>query len=125
MNTEIKTYTIPSNPKVIKGHIYTLYINNNTNLDLSAVIGARNINLQGHNSLSSTPISSSIMISEKDYTRLLELNNLAYQLTNKRTTSIQNFLNEETKTVTELTKINTERENLVKKLTKVKEQQHE
>ena len=115
MNPEIKSYYIPTNPKIIKGHIYTLYINNNTNLNLDAILGARNINIQNQPSQKK---SDSVMISEKDYTRLLELNNLAYQLTNKRTTNIQNFLNEETKTITELTQINTERQNLIKKITK-------
>lgn len=115
MNPEIKSYYIPTNPKIIKGHIYTLYINNNTNLNLDAILGARNINIQNPPTQKK---SDSVMISEKDYTRLLELNNLAYQLTNKRTTDIQNFLNEETKTITELTQINTERQNLIKKITK-------
>ena len=121
MNNSVKTYYIPRNPNIIKGHIYTLYINNNTNLDLSSIINVRNINLQGQGLQTTTPTEKAITISEKDYTRLLELNNLAYQLTNKRTTDIQNFLNDETKTITELTKINTERQELVKKLTKEKE----
>ena len=107
MNQEIKTYYIPKNPNIIKGHIYTLYINNNTNLDLSSIINTK---------------ISSISISEKDYTKLLELNNISYQLTNKRTINIQNFLNEETKIITELTKLNTEKQELIKKLTREKEQ---
>ena len=113
MDNEIKTYYIPNNPNIIKGHIYTLYINNNTNLDLSSIINTRSINI--------TNEKPSITISEKDYTRLLELNNIAYQLNTKRTTDIQNFLNEETKTLEELTKINTERQEIIKKLTNKKE----
>ena len=109
MNQEIKTYYIPKNPNILKGHIYTLYINNNTNLDLYSIINTKNINIQN---------SKSITITEKDYTRLLELNNLAYQLTNKRTADIQKFINEETKSMTELTKINTERQELIKRLTR-------
>ena len=109
MNQEIKTYYIPKNPNILKGHIYTLYINNNTNLDLYSIINTKNINIQN---------SKSITITEKDYTRLLELNNLANQLTNKRTADIQKFINEETKSMTELTKINTERQELIKRLTK-------
>ncbi len=109
MNQEIKTYYIPKNPNILKGHIYTLYINNNTNLDLYSIINTKNISIQN---------SKSITITEKDYTRLLELNNLANQLINKRTVDIQKFINEETKNMTELTKINTERQELIKKLTK-------
>ena len=113
MNNQIKVYYIPTNPKIIQGRIYSMYINNNTNLDLSSIQNTRNIKLPKTQQSNST----SIMISEKDYTRLLELNNLAYQLTTKRTNNIQTFLNEETKTISELTKINTERQELIKKLT--------
>ena len=113
MNNQIKVYYIPTNPKIIQGRIYSMYINNNTNLDLSSIQNTRNIKLP--KTQQSNP--TSIMISEKDYTRLLELNNLAYQLTTKRTNNIQAFLNEETKTISELTKINTERQELIKKLT--------
>ena len=113
MNNQVKVYYIPTNPKIIQGRIYSMYINNNTNLDLSSIQNTRNIKLSKTQQSNST----SIMISEKDYTRLLELNNLAYQLTTKRTNNIQAFLNEETKTISELTKINTERQELIKKLT--------
>lgn len=115
MNTEVKTYYIPQNPNIIKGHIYTMYINNNTNMDLSSILNF-NTNLI-------TPYTQGnfIEITEKDYTRLLELNTISYQLTNKRTQDIQNFLQEETMTMNELSKINTERETLIKKLSKEKE----
>ena len=109
MNNSINIHYLPNN-NISKGQIYTLYINNNTNLDLKPIINAKNLNINNQT-------SSSIMISEQDYTKLLELNNIAYQLTTKRTKDIQNFLNEEVKTITELTKINTERQELVKKLT--------
>ena len=112
MNQQINVYYIPKNPYILKGSIYTLYINNNTNSDLSSII-----------SQETKKQSQNIIISEQDYTRLLELNNLATQLTSKRTTSIQNFLNEETKTIAELTKINTEKQELVKRLTKRKDEQ--
>ena len=117
MNSQITTYYIPTNPKIIKGHIYTLYINNNNNLDLSSIQNLRNINIPAPDKQE----TSSIIISEKDYTRLLELNNIAYQLTNKRTSDIQKFITEETNTISELTKINTERQELIKKLTDKKE----
>ena len=116
MEEQPKIYYIPKNPKILKGTIYTLYINNNKNLNLSTIINTRNISIQNHTS------QNQITISEQDYTRLLELNNMAHQLNTKRTTDIQTFLNEETKTLTELTKINSERQELVKKLIKGKEQ---
>ncbi len=119
MKEEIYTYYIPKNQNITKGRIYTLYINNNTNLDLFPIINAKNINIQNTN----FQHPKTIIISEQDYTKLLELNNIAYQLTTKRNKDIQNFLNEETKTITELTKINTERQELIKKLTKGKEKQ--
>ena len=76
MKEEIYTYKIPNNPYIQKGRIYTLYINNNTNLDLSSIINIQN---------SKKEQSNNIIISEKDYKKLLELNNIIYQLTNKRT----------------------------------------
>ena len=122
MNNQVMTYYIPNNPNIPKGHIYTLYLNNNTNLELSSILNTQTITL--NNILDSTmkiPKSNQITISKEDYTRLLELNNIAYQLTTKRTADIQNFIQEETKTTTELSKINTERKQLIKKLTKGKE----
>ena len=38
MNNNITTYYIPTNPNINKGTIYTLYINKNTNLDLTSII---------------------------------------------------------------------------------------
>ena len=43
MNNNITTYYIPNNPNVDKGLIYTLYLNNNKNLDLSSIINKDNI----------------------------------------------------------------------------------
>ena len=121
MNNQITTYYIPNNPNIPKGHIYTLYLNNNTNLELSSILNTKSLQL---NTLISptekapSPAENTITISQEDYTRLLELNNLAYQLSTKRTKDIQSFIATETKTTTELSKINTERQELIKKLTK-------
>ena len=38
MNNQLITYYIPTNPNIIDGTIYTLYLNNNTNLDLSSLL---------------------------------------------------------------------------------------
>lgn len=43
MNNNITTYYIPNNPNIEKGLIYTLYLNNNKNLDLSSIINKENI----------------------------------------------------------------------------------
>ena len=38
MNNQLITYYIPTNPNVTDGTIYTLYLNNNTNLDLTSIL---------------------------------------------------------------------------------------
>jgi hypothetical protein len=53
----------------------------------------------------------------EDYTKLLELNNQIFQLTNKRTTDIETFIQAETDTTTKLAQINTKRQELINKLT--------
>ena len=123
MTNQIMTYYIPNNPNIPKGHIYTLYLNNNTNLDLSSILNTQTITLNSiiDPTKPSSKETNQIIISKEDYTRLLELNNIAYQLSNKRTVNIQRFIQEETKTTTELSKINTERQQLIKKLTKEKD----
>lgn len=123
MTNQLMVYYIPNNPNIPKGHIYTLYLNNNTNLDLSSILNTQTITLENStaSSVANTSDKSQITISKEDYTKLLELNNMAYQLSTKRTADIQSFIQEETKTTTELTKINTERQELIKKLTKGKE----
>ena len=121
MNTQITTYYIPENPIILRGSIYTFYLNNNTNLDLSAVINTKNLQLQDliQNNIKSTlEPKSTITISNEDYTRLLELNNQVYQLVEKRNIAIQDFIQKETTTTEELSKINTERQVLIKRLTK-------
>lgn len=122
MNNQITTYYIPNNPNIPKGHIYTLYLNHNTNLDLSSLLYNQTITLNNviHTNKGTIVEPNQITISKEDYTRLLELNNLSYQLSTKRTEDIQKFIQEETKTTQELAKINTERQELIKKLTKRK-----
>lgn len=120
MTNELMTYYIPTNHNIQKGIIYTLYLNHNTNLDLSPILNQHTITIhkpqQTPNGIIELP--SQITISKEDYTKLLELNNQAYQLSNKRTADIKNFIQEETKTTSELTRINTERQELIKRLTK-------
>ena len=121
MNAQITTYYIPENPIILRGSIYTFYLNNNTNLDLSTILNTKNLQLQDliQSNMSPTPeAKATITISNEDYTRLLELNNQVYQLVEKRNVDIQEFIQKETATTEELSKINTERQGLIKKLTK-------
>ena len=121
MNTQPNVYYIPKNPHVKAGKIYTFYLNNNTNLDLSTILNTKNLQLQDliQSNMSTTPKSkATITISNEDYTRLLELNNQVYQLVEKRNMDIQEFIQKETTTTEELSKINAERQGLIKKLTK-------
>lgn len=116
MTKELITYYIPSNPNITKGPIYSLYINKNTNLDLTSILNLQTITI---NNIVDTNIgqikeTSSITISKEDYTKLLELNNRAFQITTKRNNDIQNFIQKETQIIEELTKINSERQEIIK-----------
>lgn len=123
MSTQIMSYYIPSNSNIPKGHIYALYLNNNKNMDLSSILNTQTITL---NDIIPTPKGNiskqaQITISKEDYTRLLELNNLSHQISNKRNDVIQAFIQNETRATVELAKINSERQELIKKLTKGKD----
>lgn len=120
MTTELMTYYIPNNPNIPKGHIYTLYLNHNTNLDLSSILNLQTITVNNVLQTQSGQFqtTSQITISSEDYTKLLELNNQAFQLSNKRTEAINEFIKAETTTTAALAKINTERQELIKQLTK-------
>jgi len=77
MNNKIKIYYIPNNPNIKKGTIYTLYINNNTNLDLSSLL------------------ENKIILEEYNYKRLIEITNLLTSLLtdlNKLNIEYQNIL---------------------------------
>lgn len=119
MNNSIKIYDIPQNPHIQSGKIYTFYLNNNTNLDLSTILNPQPFLL---NDLIQQNISSNqespIIVSKEEYQKLLKLNEKIYTLIEERNKDIQEFIRKETQTTTELTKINTERQGLIKKLTK-------
>ena len=119
MTNEIITYYIPNNPNISKGHIYTLYLNHNTNLDLSSILNLQTLTLNNVIETQNGPIQQTIgiTISKEDYTKLLELNNSIFNLTSKRTAAIETFIASETQTTIELAKINTQRQELLKKLT--------
>mgnify|MGYP004651220519 FL=1 len=120
MNTQPNVYYIPKNPHVKAGKIYTFYLNNNTNLDLSTILNFQTAQLQDliKKNLSSTQ-KKSIIITDDEYQQLIDLNEKVTKLIEERDKNIQEFIQKETTATTELTKINTERQNLIKILTKV------
>ena len=77
MTNELTTYYIPNNLNITKGHIYTLYLNHNTNLDLSSLLNLQTITVSNLLQSAKGPIQSTSQItrSQEDYTKLLELNN--------------------------------------------------
>lgn len=120
MNTQPNVYYIPKNPHVKAGKIYTFYLNNNTNLDLSKILNLQTAQLQDliKKNLSSTQ-KKSIIITDDEYQQLIDLNEKVIKLIEERDKNIQEFIQKETTATTELIKINTERQNLIKILTKV------
>ena len=120
MNTQPNVYYIPKNPHVKAGKIYTFYLNNNTNLDLSTIVNLQTVQLQDliKKNLSSNQ-KKSIIITDDEYQRLIDLNEKVSTLIEERNKNIQEFIQKETKTTTELTKINTERQGLIKILTQM------
>lgn len=120
MNTQPNVYYIPKNPHVKAGKIYTFYLNNNTNLDLSTILNLQTAQLQDliKKNLSSTQ-KKSIIITDDEYQQLIDLNEKVIKLIEERDKNIQEFIQKETTATTELIKINTERQNLIKILTKV------
>ena len=120
MNTQPNVYYIPKNPHVKAGKIYTFYLNNNTNLDLSTIVNLQTVQLQDliKKNLSSNQ-KKSIIITDDEYQQLIDLNEKVTKLIEERDKNIQEFIQKETTATTELTKINTERQNLIKILTKM------
>lgn len=73
MVQNIITYYIPQNNNVTSGRIYNLYLNKITNLDLSSVITATN--LDNH--------PNCITLSQGDYKELINLVNKTSELNNQ------------------------------------------
>lgn len=105
MNNQTITYYTPNNPNIKSGPIYTLYINNNKNLDLTSILMSKTI--------SSVKVST-ISINTKDYSQLLKIHkdyqNIIKNLTNK----IELFIAEQKKHITELTNLEKEYNNITK-----------
>ena len=120
MNSQAKIYYIPKNPHIKSGKIYTFYLNNNTNLDLSSILNLQTLQLKDliQKNISSNQ-QNSIIITNEEYQKLRELNEKVSTLIEERNKDIQEFIRKETETTTELTKINTERQGLIITLTKM------
>lgn len=68
----IVTYYIPINNNISKGPIYTLYVNNNKNLDLTSILEENNLTL---NNMMNTFKENKIILEKSDYDELIRLNN--------------------------------------------------
>ena len=73
MVQNIITYYIPQNNNVTSGRIYNLYLNKITNLDLSSVITATNLDNR----------PNCITLSQVDYEKLINLVNKTSELNNQ------------------------------------------
>lgn len=88
MTQTINTYYIPQNLNIPKGKIYCLYINKVTNLDLSSIIQKKDVTLNGilqpNKEVAPTkPLTSTIPLSEEDYTSILSLADTSTKLYNQ------------------------------------------
>ena len=79
MVQNIITYYIPQNNNVSSGRIYNLYLNKITNLDLSSVITATNLDNQ----------LNCITLSKVDYEKLINLVNKTSELNNQVQTLVK------------------------------------
>lgn len=79
MVQNIITYYIPQNNNVTSGRIYNLYLNKITNLDLSSVITATNLD---------NPLNC-ITLSKVDYEKLINLVNKTSELNNQVKTLVK------------------------------------
>lgn len=112
MNNQLITYYIPTNPNITKGTIYTLYINNNNNLDLTSILQDQNLTL---NNIVTPFKENKIIIEESDYNVLLQMITQMQELLTRISNNINLYREEENKNLTELNKLNTECQNIIKK----------
>ena len=110
MDNQIKTYYIPTNPNIKAGSIYTLYINNNTNLDISSIIN------EDSTSKSNTTSTIKITLEINEYNKLLEVSKEIQNIINKKTNKVENFLTEERQVIKELSKLSIEYNNTLKNI---------
>jgi len=84
MNTKLTTYYIPTNSNVTNGTIYTLYLNNNNNLDLTSILQKQDLN---SNEAATSFKENKLIIEEYNYNELIEIINK----TNILLTDINNY----------------------------------
>lgn len=111
MNNQVITYYIPTNPNIKSGSIYTLYINNNTNLDLSSIIAETPTK---SNNIIIPP--TKITLELKDYNKLLNVNKELQNSITKINTNIEKIITEEKQTINNLIKLNSEYNNILKSI---------
>lgn len=111
MNNKIKTYYIPVNPNIKQGTIYTLYLTNNNNLDLTQIIEDDKTTL---NNIITPFKENKIIIEEQTYNHIIQLTNKIEDTINNKTINTQKYMEEEKKYIEELTKLNIECQNLIK-----------
>ena len=109
MNNQTTTYYIPTNPSIKSGSIYTLYINNNKNLDLTSILASK----------SPLPQVSTISINTKDYNQLLKINKDYQNIIKSITNKIELFINDQKKYIEELTELE-KKYNTISKLISIK-----
>ena len=73
MNQSITSYYIPQNLNIKKGKIYTLYLNKNTNLDLSNIININPNQDKQIKRIQENTLGESITLNKEDYNKLLLL----------------------------------------------------
>lgn len=98
MNNVI-TYYIPVNSKIDKGAIYTLYLNNNKNLDLSSILEEKKLTL---NNVIIPFKENKIILEKSDYDEFIFLNNNINIILNNLRKNIDEF----NKNINELANIN-------------------
>lgn len=109
MNNQTTTYYIPTNPSIKSGPIYTLYINNNKNLDLTSILVQKQTPQQ----------IPTISLNTKDYNQLLRINKDYQNIIKSFNNKIELFITEQKKYITELTKLEKEY-NTISKLISIK-----
>ena len=105
MNNRITTYYIPNNPNILTGQIYTLYVNNNTNLDLTNIIEEKEL------------VKPKILINNDEYNKLINICRQIQTTINKRNNNIENYIKEEKENINNLNKLNIDYNNILKNLT--------
>ena len=108
MNNNITMYYIPNNPNIQKGLIYTLYINNNKNLDLSSIIPKENITI---NKIL-TPQKENIHIEKQN--KSTEISNKIDQILNNIIKDIEIFSTKEKENISTIINLNKEYQNRIK-----------